>query len=440
MRIKIPFCLKAFILLVFIFLIAAGDGGRNGTAIISVDFAKPDTGVKSMSGFLHGLVPTNPPDNLILPLKPQQWRFSETDPVYYERIKKSGARAHIVLSDFWGYTGLSTNRPWAFEDYPQFESFVRQLARANKSRELIWDVWNEPDDPKLPYWKGTFEQFCETYKRAYRVLREELGPDVMIGGPSFSRYDRSLLTRFLNYCKANSCEVNFLSWHELDETTITSIPERLDEARRLFVNNREYADLKIKEIQINEIIGGDVQYSPGAILGYFYYLEKGKADGASKACWEDSRGKSNCDGGALDGLISTDTFQPRAAWWAYKTYADGAASRVISTSTNPKVVALGSSQSDSANKAQVLIGFFKESFKEPAKVNVLVNLNNLNNLQFVTNSQSVRIKIEKIPDAGEKAVKNLDFISERNFSLSNNSLKITLNDVAVNEVYLITIF
>ena len=439
MKKNIPFCLKAFILSLFIFLIAAGDGGRSGTAVITVDFAKPDTSVKSMSGFLHGLYKTDPPDNLILPLKPKQWRFSENEPIYFERIKKSGARAQIVLSDFWGYTGLSTNRPWAFQDYPQFENFVRQLARKNKSQELIWDVWNEPEDPKLPYWKGTFEQFCETYRRAYRVLREELGPDVMIGGPSFSRYDRALLTKFLNYCKANGCEVNFLSWHELDESIVTSIPERIEEARRLFINNREYADLKIKEIQINEIIGGGVQYSPGAILGHFYYLEKGKADGASKACWEDSRGKSNCDNGALDGLISTDTFQPRAAWWAYKTYADGAASRVISTTTNPKVIALASSQSDSAHKAQVLIGFFKESLMDSAKVNVSINLNNLNNLPFAANSQNVRLKIEKIPDAGEKAVKNLDFISEKNFSLSDNSLKITLNDVAVNNVYLITI-
>ena len=439
MKRKFPFCLKAFIFLVFIFLVAAGDGRQNATAVVSVDFAKPDTTVKSMSGFLHGLYKTNPPDNLILPLKPRQWRFSENDPIYFERITKSGARAQIVLSDFWGYTGLSTNRPWAFEDYPQFENFVRQLARANKSPNLIWDVWNEPENKKLPYWKGTFEQFCETYRRAYRVLREELGPEVMIGGPSFSRYDRALLTKFLNYCKANGCEVNFLSWHELDEKIITSIPERINEARRLFINNPEYAQLKIKEIQINEIIGGDVQYSPGAILGHFYYLEKGKADGASKACWEDSRGKSNCDNGALDGLISIDTFEPRAAWWTYKTYADGAQSRVTSTTTNPKVVALGSSQSDSANKAQVLIGFFKQSYIDQAKVNISINLNNPNNLPFVSNSQSVRIKIEKIPDTGERVVKNLEFFSERNFSLSDNSLKITLNDVSVNEAYLITI-
>jgi xylan 1,4-beta-xylosidase len=437
---KIPFYAKAFVLIVFVSFIAAGDDGRSAKAVISVDFAKPAANVKSMSGFLHGLYKTAPPDDLILPLKPAQWRFSENEPIYYERIKKSGARAQIVLSDFWGYTGLSTDRPWAYEDYPQFENFVRQLARANKSKDLIWDVWNEPEDARLPYWKGTFEQFCETYRRAYRVLREELGPDVMIGGPSFSRYDRALLTEFLNYCKTNGCEVNFLSWHELDESIVTSIPGRIEEARRLFVNNPEYTDLKIREIQINEIVGGDVQYSPGAILGHFYYLEKGGADGANKACWENSAGKSNCDDGALDGLVSTETFEPRAAWWAYKTYADGHASRVVSTTTNPKIVALASSQSDSANKAQVLIGFFKESILDSAKAGISINLNNLNNLPFLAKSRTARVKIEKIPDSGEKPITNLEFVSERNYSLFNSSLKISIKGAAANEAFLITIY
>lgn len=440
MKKKLTFYLNAFVLLLFVSLIIAGDGGRSGTAVVSVDFSKPVKDAKSMSGFLHGLDKNAPPDRLILPLKPKQWRFSENEPIYYERIKKSGARGQIVLSDFWGYTGLSTKRPWAYEDYPQFEKFVRELARANRSPELIWDVWNEPEDPKLPYWKGTFEQFCETYRRAYRVLREELGPDAIIGGPSFSRYDRKLLGKFLDYCKANGCEVNFLSWHELDESVVTSLPERLEEARRLFVNNPDYAGLKIKEIQINEIIGGgEAQYSPGMILGYFYYLEKGKADGACKACWENSRGTSNCDDGALDGLVSTGKFEPRAAWWAYKTYADGADSRVIGTTTDPKVVALGSSRSETENKAQVLVGFFRDSSASSPKTNVSVNLNNLNKLNFLANSRRVNIKIEKIPDAGERGVKNLDFISKKIFFLAGNSLKITLGEVAVNEAYLVTI-
>lgn len=407
------------------------------TAAVYIDFAKPAR-VKSMSGFLHSMDAVKPPDSLVLPLKPKQWRTSETDPAVYDRIKKSGARTQIVLSDLWGYPGLNSDREWAYQSYAGFEEFVRQIARRHKSNEIIWDIWNEPDDPRLPFWKGTFEQFCETYRRAYKILRQELGPDVMIGGPSFSRYDKNLLTKFLDFCRVNNCEVNFLSWHELDERAITSIPERLDEAHKLFLENPKYSRLKIKEIQINEIIGGDAQYNPGVILGYFYYLEKGKADGASKACWENLLQQSNCYNNSLDGLISKD-FRPRAAWWTYKIYADGAESRVESAATNPKVAALGSARSDKPDKAQVLIAFFKESGREPPTINVSIKLNNLNNLPFIAGAEKVRVKIEKIPDTGEKALESPVFVSEKDFIMSNNSLQIVLDKISVNEVFLVTV-
>jgi hypothetical protein len=407
--------------------------------IVTVDFAKRVIGTKSMSGFLHGIEPDKPSDNLISPLKPKQWRASYSDQAVYQRIRKSGARIQLVLSDFWGYTGLSTDRPPPFQDFPQFEKFVSSLAKTYGSKDVVWDVWNEPEDPKLPYWKGTFRQFCETYLRAYLVLRKELGANAVIGGPSFSRYDKAQLKEFLDFCQANGCEVNFLSWHELNELDITGISDRLNEARALFVNNPAYADLKIREIQINEIIGGDAQYSPGVILGYFYYLEKGNADGASKACWENSTGKSNCDEGALDGLIRRSDLQPTAAWHAYKIYADGAESRVRSATTNPLVAALASSNFDTPNKAQILIGYFKESPNTPAQINVSLNLENLKALPFLRQSNRARIKIQKIRDTGDQAVQNLEFVSEKDFRLSNSFLKLTLNKVSLNDAYLITV-
>lgn len=407
--------------------------------IVTVDFAKPVSGTKSMSGFLHGVIANKPPDKLILPLRPKQWRASDTDPAVYRKISKSGARIQIVVSDFWGYTGLSTTRPPPYQDFPQFEKLVRSLAQTYKSQQVIWDVWNEPEDPKLPYWKGTFEQFCETYNRAYRVLRQELGPNAIIGGPSFSRYDASLLRQFLDYCKANDCQVNFLSWHELDELNITKISANLDEARTLFVNNPAYARLKIKEIQINEIVGGDAQYSPGAILGYFYYLEKGKADGAAKACWENSSGKSNCDEGALDGLLRQDTLQPTAAWWIYKTYADGVESRVAATTTNPLVAVLGSARSSETNEAQILVGYFKESQEAPARTDVLLKLKSLKRLAFIAEGGRAHIEIQKIRDTGEQAIGNLDFVAEKDYRITNDSLELTINKILVNEAYLVTI-
>jgi hypothetical protein len=429
---------SALILLILI-LTVIRIPAQTSISTVYTDFAQPIVETKSMSGFLHGIEPNRPQDNIIFPLKPKQWRASHSNPAVNKRIAQTGARIQLVLSDFWGYTGISTNRPLPFQDYSKFENFVSSLAKSYNSKEIIWDVWNEPEDPKLPYWKGTFEQFCETYRRAYQVLRKELGPNAIIGGPSFSRYDKSLLMQFLDYCKVRGCEVNFLSWHELDELNITKIPAHLNEARALFINNPAYASLKIKEIQINEIVGGDAQYNPGVILGYFYYLEKGKADGASKACWENSSGKSNCNDGALDGLVRQDNFLPTAAWWTYKVYADGVESRVASRTTNPLVAALGSVKSDTANKAQVLIGYFKESQPALKKIDILLDLQNLQSLSFIGASNLAHVKIQKIRNSGEQAVQKLDFISENNFQLSKNSLKLTLNNVLLNEAYLVSV-
>lgn len=431
------FWLTVFTLLTLVLQTGTNVSGQSVEAIVSVDFAQTAR-VKSVSGFLHGIEAAKPPDNLILPLKPQQWRVSETEPFIQNRVQKSGARIQLVLSDLWGYPGLNTNRSWAYENYAEFEDFVRQIARANKSPEIMWDVWNEPNDPRLPFWKGSFEQFCETYMRAYKILRRELGADAMIGGPSFSHYDKVLLTKFLNFCAANGCEVNFLSWHELDQSVITSIPERINEARRLFLDNPAYSGLKIKEIQINEIVGETAQYSPGSILGYFYYLEKGKTDGACKACWENYAKQSNCYNNSLDGLLTAD-FRPRASWWAYKIYADGAASRVFGTATNSKVAVLGSAESDTADKAQVLIGYFKRFADEPETANVTINLKNLNDLPFISGSRKARVKIEKIPNSGERAIQNLEVIGEKTYLLSGNSLQIALGKIYANEAYLVTV-
>jgi hypothetical protein len=432
-----------FCLIILFFFLSLPQNGANlaeqtSNALVEVNFSKA-TPVNSMSGFLHSIGADKPADKMISPLKPKQWRTGETNPAIYERLKKSGARIQIVLSDFWGYPGLNTNRKWAYQTGREFEDFVRQTARAHNSKQIIWDVWNEPDDLRLPFWKGTFSQFCETYLRAYRVLREELGPDAVIGGPSFSRYNKSRIKEFLDFCAANGCEVNFLSWHELDDRKITGIADRLNEARALFIDNPAYKKLKIKEIQINEIVGSPAQNKPGAILGYFYYLEKGRADGASKACWENSGGDYNCYNNTLDGLLKAENLLPTASWWIYKVYADGVESRVESSTTNPHLVALGSAQSGSPHKAQVLIGYFRESSSQPIRANVSLKLINLNNLPFISNLKEVRIRIEKIPNIGEREIQNLEFLSEGNFPLRNNSVQIPIENVSVGEAYLVTV-
>ena len=399
---------------------------------ITVDFGQPATGIISMSGFLHGIDPTKPPNSSVKPLQPKLWRVGRLD--VYDRVIASGAEFQLLVSDLWGYG--SNPKGWPYQNYPAWEAFIRQLAQQNKGKKIIWDIWNEPD-LKNPFWKGSREQFFETYKRAYKILRQELGPSAMIGGPSISTYNKEYLTAFLDYCKANKLEVNFLAWHELNDTIILFVDDHVFDAKRNYQQSPFYKELKLQKIYVNEIVGELAQYQPGEILGYLYNLEYAKADGACRACWDTTGAKkvSNCFNNTLTGTVVPNTFEPRAAWWTYKAYADGVNSRVLSRSDNDRLVALAS-KSNPQGKAQVLLGYFDRNYS--SATTVTLNLANLQALG-IQSGQKVSLKLEKIPNNLEGAVQKLVTVKEEQISAGSGSLTYTIPNFNVHEGYLLTV-
>lgn len=426
----LPICL-AIVTLVLITYLGQQPTVAQTRSNVTVDFGIPAP-TTSMSGLLHGIDTTKPPDNLIKPLQPKLWRVGRLD--IYDRIIASGAQFQLVVSDLWGYG--ANPKGWPYQNYPAWEEFVRQLARQNKGKKILWDVWNEPD-LKNPFWNGSREQFFETYKRAYKILRQELGPSALIGGPSITNYNKEYLTAFLDYCKANKLEVNFLAWHELNDTMISFVDDHVIDAKRNFQQSASYKELKLQKIYVNEIIGNLAQYQPGEILGYFYNLEYAKADGACRACWE-TKGPnkvSNCFNNTLSGMVNPNTFEPRAAWWTYKAYADGVNSRVLSRSDNDRVVALAS-KSNPEGKAQVLLGYFDRNYS--SATTVTLNLKNLPQLG-IQSGQKIRLKLEKIPNNQEGAVPKLVSIKEETLSVVKNDLSYVIPNFNLHEGYLLTL-
>lgn len=426
----LPICLALVTVLLIVYL-----GQQRAIAQmrsnVTVDFGLPAATI-SMSGILHGIDTTKPPNNFIKPLQPKLWRAGRLD--IYDRVIANGAEFQLVVSDLWGYG--SNPKGWPHQNYPAWEAFIRQLAQQNKGKKIIWDVWNEPD-LRNPFWNGSREQFFETYKRAYKILRQELGPSAMIGGPSITNYNKEYLTAFLDYCKANKLEVNFLAWHELNDTMISFVDDHVIDAKRNFQQSASYKELKLQKIYVNEIIGDLAQYQPGEILGYFYNLEYAKADGACRACW-DTKGPnkvSNCFNNTLSGMVTPNTFEPRAAWWTYKAYADGVNSRVLSKSDNDRVVALAS-KSNPEGKAQVLLGYFDRNYS--SATTVTLNLKNLPQLG-IQSGQKIRLKLEKIPNNQEGAVQKLVSVKEETVSVVKNDLSYVIPNFNLHEGYLLTV-
>jgi hypothetical protein len=403
---------------------------------VVVDFGTSVSDVPSMSGFLHNLSTTQPPDEVIEPLQPNLWRVGtyRNWRTIYDRLTGFGARLELVLSDTWGY-----GMPYPYDNFANWKAHVRGQAELAQGLKVLWDVWNEPNSSV--FWHGTPKQFFETYRHAYRELRKDLGPDAWIGGPSLNRYDRAYIADFLDYCLAHRCEVNFLSWHELQSSgdRIYPIADNLADAYSSWVNNPRYAALNFQEIHVNEVIGPADQYRPGEIWGTFYYLEEGGADGACKACWPGQDGYSNCANFTLDGLLTHDTGNPRAGWWSYKLYADGVGTRVLSGTTDRRVVSIASAGSAADDRAQVLLGYFKSTNPPPNQV-LEVELQNLRALPFLATADSIVVDLSLIPNSGEQELSAPQFLAQKTVPIeSDGSAMLTLPPLNLHEGFWLTV-
>ena len=98
---------------------------------------------------------------------------------------------------------------WTYppKDYDKWRELVYQCVKHCVERygkdevtDWLWEVWNEPD---IPYWSGTFEEYCKLYDYAADGLKRAC-PECTIGGPHTTspRSDRAYkyLTDFIEHC------------------------------------------------------------------------------------------------------------------------------------------------------------------------------------------------------------------------------------------------
>ncbi|HEY5917912.1 MAG TPA: beta-xylosidase [Chryseolinea sp.] len=98
---------------------------------------------------------------------------------------------------------------WTFppKDYNKWRELIYQWVKHSVERygkqevtTWLWEVWNEPD---IPYWSGTFEEYCKMYDYAADGLKRAC-PECIIGGPHTTspRSDKAYryLTDFIEHC------------------------------------------------------------------------------------------------------------------------------------------------------------------------------------------------------------------------------------------------
>jgi xylan 1,4-beta-xylosidase len=106
-------------------------------------------------------------------------------------------------------TGGNLWTGWTYppKDYNKWRELVYQWVNHSVERygkeevtTWLWEVWNEPD---IPYWSGTFEEYCKLYDYAADGLKRAC-PECTIGGPHTTspRSEKAYkyLTDFIEHC------------------------------------------------------------------------------------------------------------------------------------------------------------------------------------------------------------------------------------------------
>ncbi|MEM0952179.1 MAG: hypothetical protein AAGI66_08580 [Cyanobacteria bacterium P01_H01_bin.74] len=387
----------------------------------------------SMSGFLHSLYEAIPADR-ITDLRPVWWRIQPDDQLFlYNKARNYGANVQVVISDGYGEprnNWYGHGAPWE-NDWQNWENYVRELVNQYKGMPVYWDVWNEPDvkDWNKGQWNGTRTQFFETYMHAYKVIREELGPDAMIGGPSYANFEPDDIKAFIRFCSKNNVEINFLTWHELGaaDQDIPSVTRHLRQMQR-FIS--QFPNVNYKFTLINESVGPDTRYKPGEILGYLYHLQRGKAGGTNKACWSDENGQSDCYNGTLDGILSTDNYAPRAAWWAYKAYADCTKDFAWAVSRNRNIAVFAG-----RDTPQIILGYFgnEKTMPKTHKAQLLATRLRAAGIR----GNSVEVSYYRIPATGTAPLKEPKKLKTETVELTGGYVVLDLPDLILHEGLLI---
>ena len=94
---------------------------------------------------------------------------------------------------------------WAYppKDYKKWAELVYQWARHSVERygehevsSWYWEVWNEPD---IPYWNGTLQEYCKLYDYAANAVKRAL-PFARIGGADVTGGGAKFLDTFIRHC------------------------------------------------------------------------------------------------------------------------------------------------------------------------------------------------------------------------------------------------
>src|SRR5690606_9765143 len=248
---------------------------------------------------------------------------------------------------------------------------VADVEASGATNVVAYAPFNEPDIT----WRTENGDFLDAWKFTYDVLREEIGPDVPIQGPSFSD-NISRMREFLEFAKETNTVPDVLEWHELIRSSKTKGDV---ESVRAMLDELSLPDLPI---DIAEYASPQEVGLPGPLVGYISKFERFGIDRAALAFWNQS--------GTLGDLLDERGGAPNGAYWLYTWYADMTGNMVTTTPpSNESPLDGAASVNDAKDEVRVIAG----GNSGPTSIEV-------NGLDQLALGDDVNVRLEVTPSYG----------------------------------------
>ncbi|PWK83809.1 hypothetical protein C8D88_110265 [Lentzea atacamensis] len=243
-------------------------------------------------------------------------------------VANGGGDVYIYMTDI--YRGFPYQRAQGQAGRDDFrakvQSQVRQVLDSGHRDHIVYVPFNEPEGNwygtgQYSYnnisWLNDPKYFFEEYKQIHDFIKS-MDPKARIAGPNTSLlYDQ--VKGFLQYCKANSCLPEVMTWHELSSP---------DVVRKSVAKYRGWErELGIAPLPIN-IDEYAYRYHlsvPGQMIQWMSAIEESKVD-ADLAYW-------NIDGNLNDSTVEAN--KGNGQWWLFNAYGQMTGDTVRVTPPSP---------------------------------------------------------------------------------------------------------
>ncbi|MGI5149385.1 GH39 family glycosyl hydrolase [Plantactinospora sp. CA-294935] len=375
-------------------------------ATFSVNFAVDEGPVQhAASGFLHGISATSPEQYLVDGVNVTAIRGADYhpnlpslyDPATNARVEATGADTMVGLYYYRSdpTNPLHTYWPGDGGDWQTWRDIVTNVYTESVTRGYHVDSWIAWNEPNLQWNTSAhpYSRFLQTFDVAHDTLKA-ISPDIKIQGPEIYGFNFPLLTQFLDYCRANDCLPDMLTWHELSSTP-SNVEANTARIKQWMVDS----GIQPMPLAVTEYQGGGygspTPYNVGDNVAWLAQIERSTDNGLAYglySAWEWNGDDPNFRA-TLGNATARSADLPRGVWWNYNTYREMTGRRVGETSS-AGVDGFGAVDA-SMKRATFLVGNQEATSKE-----IDLSLVNLDSAPYLVRKGKIHLTVSKIPNTG----------------------------------------